>query len=578
MGKQTILQGTKYRWHLPAENNQQKINDIATTHHITPAIAQTLHSRGFQDHDHIRSFLFSSFEKDVADPRKLKGAQKAVERILLALKKKEKILIFGDYDVDGITSTSLFLLALLPLKANINYFLPNRVRDGYGLSEKIVRKAVTSGYSLIITVDNGITAHTAAHVAKELKIDLIITDHHRPHGTLPVALAIVNPNQKDCPFPHKGLAGVGVTFKIISLLYEEKKLSLPEKIYELLMLGTIADVVPLVDENRYWVRHGLAKTNKQRSFAMSVLAKNNRLTKSRFDSLDMGFMIAPQLNALGRLDDSREAVKFMISSDKNEVQRIGAILKNINEKRKQVDRRIYQEVEASIVEKQIDLENEWLIMAASHQWPAGVIGLVAGKLMHNYGRPAILFHLTNDGFAKGSCRSIKEFNMFDALEENKDLLLSFGGHSLAAGLKLKTSDVAILKQRIEEKLRRELTKDQLQPKLLVDADLTLPEMTKKILTDLERLEPFGNANQQPIFSIKNVQIQKAPQLLKDAHVKCTIFADGVIKPVIFFNRPDLYTILQELGEKPFHLAGHVTKNEWMGSTTIQLQGLDIALF
>jgi len=216
-------------------------------------------------------------------------------------------------------------------------------------------------------------------------------------------------------------------------------------------------------------------------------------------------------------------------------------------------------------------------MAANTSWPTGVIGLVAGKLMHNYGRPSILLHLGSDGIAKGSCRSIPEFNIFDALSESEDLLLSFGGHACAAGLSLKQKDIPLLKRRLEEKIKAEVDPEQLEPHITIDAYLELGEMTKKLTDDLERFEPFGNQNPEPVFVIKNVHLQKKPTLLKGAHVKCHVFSQGVIKPVIFFNRPDLFNRLSDCGEQPFHIAGQVTKNEWQGRTNIELRGLDVAL-
>lgn len=567
-------QGSKYIWNIK-QHDQALVRNLAASNNVSIPFAQTMFSRGFTDRDQVNSYLFTSYEKNVAHPSLFKGASIAVERIIRAIEKKEKILIFGDYDVDGVTSTSIMLVSLLPLGANINYFLPNRVRDGYGLSTKVVKRAQENGYSLIITVDNGITAHEAADEAFKLGIDLIITDHHRPHGTVPQALAIVNPQQADCNYPYKLFAGAGVIFKIMCLLYEYKGLTLPEKAYELLLMGTVADVVPLTGENRYWVQHGLSQINTKRSYALSVLAQNSQLNKSKWGSLDIGFMIAPQINALGRLDDPREAVKFMISSNYDDVDRVGKILKEINEERKRVDRTIYEEIEGAIINKSIDLDNEAVIMAASDHWPAGVIGLVAGKLMHNFGRPTLLFHLTSDGLAKGSCRSIPEFNMFDALEKNKDLLLSFGGHSLAAGMKLYKHNLEALKQRLEAEVLAQLTMEQLRPKLLLDAYLELPEMTKRLMADLEQMEPFGNSNAQPLFWIKGVTLLKQPTLLKDKHLKCTVFSEGVIKPVIFFNRPELYPVLSNLGDKPFDIAGHVVKNEWNDQVSVELQGIDL---
>ncbi|MFC1894769.1 single-stranded-DNA-specific exonuclease RecJ [Candidatus Dependentiae bacterium] len=571
-----LIKGEKFLWRLK-KSDKAVVRKIACDCNLSISVAQVLFVRGFKNKKQINSFIFPSIKENVFDPKLLKDSDKAIDRINLAINKKEKILVFGDYDVDGITSTSLLMVSLLPLGADINFYLPNRIKDGYGLSEKIVKRAYENKYKLIITVDNGITANKAAKLASKLGVDLIITDHHRPQKTLPKAVAIIDANQKDCSYPYKDLAGVGVIFKIISMLYKQKNLKLPDKIYELLMLGTVADVAPLTSENRFWVKYGLGKINKKKSIALNSLVRNGNLLKERLDSLDIGFIIAPQLNALGRLDDPRNAVRFLISSDTQEVDNIGLNLRDINERRKLVDRKIYQEIEMAIFEKRIDIEKENIIIAASDKWPAGVIGLVAGKLTHNYGKPSLLFNVDKNGILKGSCRSIPEFNIFDALNENKDLLLSFGGHSFAAGLKLEQKNLPELKLRLEEKISRELTPQDLIPKLEIDANLELTDMTINLLSDLQNLEPFGNKNLQPVFCIKNVTLLNEPKLLKERHVKCSIFADGIIKPVIFFNRPELFYFLSNIGENHFDLAANVVKNEWDGRTNIELQGLDISL-
>lgn len=573
----SYIKGEKFLWKIPTA----KMSDVAalgSRHSLSLAIAQVLYNRGLHDEAAINDFLFTLQEHNVADPRLLKGATVAADRIFQAIQRGEKMLIAGDYDVDGVTSSSVMLMALWPLGARVNYFLPNRERDGYGLSVKTVQRAAENGYSLIITVDNGISAYAAAEEAARLGIDLIITDHHRPHDTLPKALAIVNPNQVDCDYPYKYFAGVGVAFKLMGLVYEMAGKTLPEKVLELVTLGTIADVVPLTGENRYLVRQGLCKINKQHSYSLAVLAANNNLSKSSFTSLDLGFMIAPQINALGRLDDSREAVKFLVSSDQAEIDRVGLILKSMNEERKKIDRTIYEEIESAILNKQIDLDKECMIVAAHHDWPAGVIGLVAGKLMHQFGRPTILFHQEqNTGIVKGSCRSIPEFDIFNALTQCKDLLLSFGGHACAAGLKLYERDVPELKARLEEQIVAQVDAFDLQAKISLDATLDLADVNGKLVDDLQRLEPFGNKNPQPAFLIQQVHQLKKPQLMKEKHVKTMIFADGMIKPVVFFNRPELYTLLLSLEDKPFALAAHVTTNEWQGKFSVELLGIDIAL-
>jgi single-stranded-DNA-specific exonuclease len=300
------------------------------------------------------------------------------------------------------------------------------------------------------------------------------------------------------------------------------------------------------------------------------------LDKPRIGATDIGFCIAPQINALGRLEDARQAVKFLIGADAPEVHEVGRVLFELNQARKDIDRGIFAEVDAEIASGKIDISTENIIIAASSKWPAGVIGLVASKLVGAYGKPSILFHLTADGLAKGSCRSIPEFDMFDALQQSKDLLIQFGGHPMAAGLSLKVENVPLLKERLEQLIAAKLTPFDLKQKLVVDAQASMADLTKKFIDDVSHLEPFGNANPHPIFYIPGVtQVQK-PILMKDVHVKCQVFADGVIKPLVFFNRPDLFEKLLAHETESFTIAAQVAENHWNGRVNIELTGVDIA--
>ncbi|PKN03459.1 single-stranded-DNA-specific exonuclease RecJ, partial [Candidatus Dependentiae bacterium HGW-Dependentiae-1] len=544
-----FLQGKKYLWRLPQADTHAALT-LAARYNLCVPIAQAMLSRGFSTPDVIDAFLFSSLERDVPQAHLMKDLERAVDRIAVAIKNKEKILVFGDYDVDGITATSLVMHCLLPLGAQINFYLPNRHKDGYGLSAAVVERAAANGYRLIITVDNGISAYDAACRAKELGVDLIITDHHQAHENVPPAYAIVDPNQSDCSYPFKSLAGVGVAFKVMGHLYERQKISLPDKVYELLTMGTIADVVPLVDENRFWVRYGLHRTNSSESVAVSVLKQNANLQKPKLTARDIGFGLAPQLNALGRLEDPRQAVGFLLGLDRVQVQHVGDILFNLNQARKDIERVILAEVEQTIALGHIDPSRERCILAASKTWPPGVIGLVASRLVSAYGRPTILLQISPQGdVAKGSCRSIPACNIFHALQHCSAHLTQFGGHAQAAGLSLPVSNIALFKQALEEYLAQTLTPFDLQQKLFLDAQLGLPDATKKLTTDLELLEPFGNSNEEPLFLCKELTVVKPPQLLKDAHVKCLVFDQGVLKPVIFFNRPDLFELLSQYAQE-----------------------------
>ncbi len=569
------IQGHKYLWQLP-QTDQKLVLDCAQNFNLAFPIAQTLISRGFHSLEQIRDFLFSSFEKDVPHASGMKDADRAVDRLMLAIKNGEKILIAGDYDVDGITSSALIMYCMNKLGAKVNFFLPNRVRDGYGLSVKTVERAAQSGYSVIITVDNGITAFEPALKAKELGVDLIITDHHRSHDHLPEAYAIVDPNQSGCPYPYKHLAGVGVSFKIMGLLYERLGLELPERIYELLLLGTVADVVPLVGENRYWVRHGLNYVNQVESMPLKILKENGKFTKQIISSVDIGFLLTPQINALGRLEDPRDGVQFLIGSNELVVKQVGQVLLQLNQARKEIEKTILDEVVAKIESGAIDLSHENVIVAASNNWAPGVIGLVASRLVGKYGKPTLLFHLTKDGLAKGSCRSIPEFSIFDALAKNSDLIQQFGGHHQAAGLSLKVENLSLLKTNLEKLVLEQLTPEDLIQKLALDAELALPDLDKNFMRNLSFLEPFGHQNSCPSFYLKDVVLVQQPVLMKSLHVKCQVFSQGIIKPVVFFNRPELYDSLINHGDKKFDLAVQVTENHWQGRVNIELQGIDVA--
>jgi len=571
-----MQQGLKYLWQLPPHIQESAALECAAHYNLSYPLIQTLFSRGYTTKEELDGFLFSSIEKSVAHPSLLKDADKAVDRIVYALEHQEKILIFGDYDVDGITSSALMMCCLLPLGAHINFFLPHRVHDGYGLSEKVVNRAAQNNYKLIITVDNGITAFGPATLAKKLGIDLIITDHHQPHDHLPEAFAVIDPHQRDCMYPYKKFAGVGVSFKVLSLLYERKGIPLPPKAYELLLLGTVADVVPLTGENRFWVRHGLQHINDHETVALSVLKRNSNVIKPRISSTDIGFSITPQINALGRLEDPRQGVKFLIGSDVQETELIGKTLFELNQARKEIERGIFNQVAEQIEKGAIQLDKENIIVAASSSWPPGVIGLVASRLVGAYGKPAILLHLTSDGKAKGSCRSISAFNMFSALQSANHLLDRFGGHAAAAGLSLSVENIPALKEHLETRIAQELTPHDLMQKIKLDAQVSLGDLTQKFVTDLQYLEPFGHENPTPSFYVKQVNLMQKPTLLKDAHVKCQVFADGVIKPIIFFNRPELFNILMGQELEPFDIAAQVSENHWNGKVTIELTGLDVA--
>ncbi len=571
-----MVQGVRYAWRVPTEDQRARAQGLGPVFNLSFPVVQVLANRGFTRLEDIESFLFMSREDHTAHPSLLHDAERAVERIKLAIDRHEKILIVGDYDVDGMTATSMMLASLMPLGADVNFFLPHRVRDGYGISSRVVQRAAMSGYSLIITVDNGIAAFDAGAEAKVRGIDLIITDHHRPHEQLPFAFAIIDPMHPDCTYPFKELAGVGVAFKLLELLYEQYGQKLPGAVHELLLLGTVADVVPLRGENRFFVRRGLQWVAEHESLALKVLKGSMKLTRP-ITAMDIGFSLAPQLNALGRLEDPRQAVKFLIGDDEEETSSIGLQLFELNQARKLVEKSVVEDVRADITAGKIDTKNDLAFIAARSTWPPGVIGLAASRIVSEYGRPVFLFHESTGGILKGSCRSIPELNIFDALCQVKDLLEHFGGHAAAAGLAIKREHLSDFKARLEAYVRERLTPDDLTRKIVCDAELSLTDANVKFMRDLNYLEPFGNANERPVFYVKRVQLTEEPKLLKDEHVRCMVFADGVIKPVIFFGRPDLFPFFSANRDADFDLAVTVAENEWEGVRRVEFHGVDAAL-
>jgi single-stranded-DNA-specific exonuclease len=571
------VHGTKYIWHL-SDVAEITTLEVAARYNLSLPIARTLISRGYTQQASIENYLFGSAQQDVGNPALLYQAPQAVERIIQAIERKEKILIAGDYDVDGMTASALMMACLKPLHDAVNFFLPHRVKDGYGLSVRTIERAAKNGYNVVITVDNGITAFEPAQKAKELGIDLIITDHHRVQDKVPEAYAVVNPNQPACVYPYKYLAGVGVIFKVLSLLYERLGKPMPNKAYELLLLGTVADVVPLTGENRYWVRHGLRHVSECESLSFRTLKQNGKVVhKPYLSSLDVGFCIAPQLNALGRLEDPRQGVNFLLDSDPEHVAAIGTMLVELNQMRKEIEQSVLTEIVTQINDQVINLNTQRIIIASSDAWPPGVIGLVASRLVSTYGRPALLFHRTSDGIAKGSCRSIANFNMFEVLSSCRDLLITFGGHAQAAGLSLPIDALPELKARLERAAHEQLKPEDFEQKIMIDSVALLSDFTKKFVDDLQHLEPFGHQNPEPVFVVRNVSLVQSPMLLKEKHVKALIFADGIIKPIIFFNRPDIYDLLCQHQQGMFDIAAHVKENFWNDRVSLELTGVDVAL-
>ncbi len=575
MRPMNVVRGMRFVWRMLFNEREELLFAQSASFSLSYPVMQVLASRGMSTTTAIEEFLFTPAKPHLHPFEMLKGMDVAVARIEEAIEKKERILIVGDYDVDGITATSIVLDGLIGLGAQVNFFIPNRFVDGYGINKKIVERAHASGYRVVVTVDNGITALDAARRARELGVDLIITDHHTPHNVLPDAYALVNPKQPGCLYQCKELAGAGVAYKLVAALYAKHEGAVPERIYELLLLGTIADVVPLVGENRALVRFGLSKIREQESLALSTLRANVRLER-QLTSQDIGFSLAPQLNALGRLEDPRDGVLFLLGSDADEVARIGRRLHELNQLRKEKERQVFDEVQAAIAAGDIALDRDLALVAVGERWPAGVIGLTAGRLSQLYGRPVFLFHRAGE-LCKGSCRSAQGIDVFKLLEAVAHTGVQFGGHSAAAGLSVPVERLRDFTEAIQARLKEMISLEDLVPAISCDAELSLDEVHSKLIKDLSLLEPFGAANDRPLFYLPRVQVVGEPQLLKGEHVKCMVTDRGVVKPLIFFNRPELYEWLARHTGALVDVAAYVQENEFRGRRSIDLQGVDIRL-
>lgn len=574
----TIGGYAKKTWLIPSFDTAN-IKDTTQAYAVHRIVAQILERRGYLDSEDIDQFLVPDEEYAVADPRLLKNAEKTVARILTAIEHNEKIRICGDYDVDGMTSSSLLIHCLRPLGADIDYHIPHRVRDGYGLKPDIVEQAANDGCSVLITVDNGITAFDAAKKAAECGIDLIITDHHLAHDGIPGAYTVVNPKQPGCMYPFKYLAGVGVAFKLMNLLYAQKELELPNEAYELMMLGTIADVVELKGENRYWVKYGLRQIhNGVVSQPFKKLMSNARIEKPMITSTDIAFGIAPQLNALGRIDDANRGVQFLLGQD---VDAVGSALLSANVARKQMQLDMTKEAKTRVYRG--ECKHEAAIVLSSPQWHPGVNGLVASKISEWFHKPAIICtEVTDDAgetILKGSGRSPYEVNLFGALDGCRDLLIGWGGHKVAAGLSLKMAQLTAFKKRFSEMCRKESKERTPYPGFPVDAFASFDDINDELIKDLRLLEPFGNHNPQPALLFDDVTVSAKPTFMGRGrqHVKCTLKSGKKRIPVKFFFRPDMYRHLSTFKEEQTHfkLLGTPDENYWRGKRTLEINGIDI---
>jgi single-stranded-DNA-specific exonuclease len=542
---------------------------------VSPITARLLCIRGLGDLDHARRFLSPSLS-DLHDPFRLADMAPAVERVLAAIARKERIAIHGDYDVDGVTSTVILRRALELLGADVIHFIPERLRDGYGLQPAAVDRLHADSVRLVISVDCGIRADEAARHAAALGLDLIITDHHEPDTALPRALAVINPKRHDCTYPDKNLAGVGVALKLVQALCSRsgRESWLPAFV-KIAAIGTLADVVPLTGENRIIAKLGLGMLSAgPHKIGLRSLLDACGLTGRDIDSYHIGFVVGPRVNAAGRMSTPDIAARLLLASDETMAEEARALADQLNTEnlRRQKEEADIVAAARKAVETELEIGSRTVIVVAGDGWHRGVIGIVASKLVDAFHRPAIVLSIDGD-VAHGSCRSIPAFDMLGALESCADVMTKFGGHKQAAGLTLDASRIRELRTRINDHADQRLQPDDLRPRLWIDGSITFRSITAQVAAELTALAPFGAGNPNPMFRTSGVEVVDGPRLVKDRHLKMAFRQEGRVMRGIAWRAAEREQFVAA-HRTAIDLAFSVEQDSWNGERYLQLSVAD----
>lgn len=551
----------KKKWILLSRNNRKEdILAVSRQYGLPPVIATILLNRGVQE---VETFIHPSAEQ-LPDPFLMKGMEPAAQRILQALDRGEHITVYGDYDVDGITSTAILVSFLKEHKAEVNYYIPDRLEEGYGMNRAAIDKIAALGTSLLITVDCGITAVDEVRYAKECGMDVIVTDHHECKEELPEAYCILNPKQSDCPYPFKKLAGVGVVFKLLQALTTQMKFHMKELIEEyidIVAIGTVADVMPLVGENRAIVKKGLELLKYTMNRGVRTLMETAKIDTSGLTTGSIGFMIAPRINAAGRMGDPKCAVELLLSKDDRTARRYAEQLDEENRDRQATEISILEDA-LNIIAYNREMEDDYVLVLDHEGWHHGIIGIVASKISEKFNKPCILIS-TGDGMGKGSGRSIKGFNLFQALEECSGELVKFGGHELAAGLSVETERIDEFRKHINQYAKSVMNEADFVPKIYVDAELPIEYINMNTVERLMILEPYGMGNASPVFFARKLTVTYIRPLSDGKHMKLTLAkGDNYVEAVGFNMGAYLEKIkLQDMVDIVFNLDINVFRGE-----------------
>ena len=562
------------RWNI-LQADESKAETLHQALKINKTICNVLAERGFDTFEKAKQY-FRPQLTDLHDPWLMKDMQKAVDRIITAFEKKEKVLVFGDYDVDGTTSVACmyqFLCKIYDVSL-LDFYIPHRYREGYGVSKMGIDFAKENDFTLIISLDCGIKSVDLIAYAKTLSIDFIICDHHLPDEQIPNAIAILNPKQKDCNYPYKELCGCGVGFKLITALAQH--FNIEEEHYhcylDLVATAIAADIVPMTDENRVMAFYGLQKINSNPNPGIKALIHLGGIQK-KLSINNVVFVIAPRVNAAGRMDDARKAVQLFIEPEYDKALVFAEMLHNDNSDRKEADSSITEEALA-IINNNDALKNKKTTVVFKDHWHKGVVGIVASRLIETYYRPTIVLTQSGDVVA-GSARSVPGFNLYEAIHACREHLLGYGGHFAAAGLSLLPENVTALSNKFEEVVAATIAPHLLVPEIIIDTPIEFAAINNSLYSIISQMEPFGPENMRPVFIAKNIEDTGYSKIVKDLHVRFVVKQNNTTFTGIGFNMAEKFYLLQM--KKPLDIVFTVDENEWNGNTSLQLKVIDIRL-
>ena len=563
------------RWKIkqPSEDHVASLKKEFNTSEI---IAKVLANRGIESLKSSHNF-FNPSNDQLHDPFMMKNMDIAVNRISKNIQNQKPILIFGDYDVDGTTGASLLYLGLKDLNAIVEYYIPHREKEGYGLSAGGIDYAQSVGADLLITCDCGINAFQPVDYANEHGVDIIITDHHIPDKKLPNAYAVLNPKQKGCEYPFKGLCGCGVAFKLISALSEKSGIgqNVGLNYLDLVALATSADMVPILDENRVLVHGGLDQLEESKSPGIHQLLVQTGLVGESLNVGKLVFGLAPKINAAGRMGDANRTVELLTTSDKTRAEELASILVRENKRRQLIQEDIVNDA-IRLVHSQVDLENNKVVIIGSKGWHPGVVGIVASRIKDEFSRPAIVIAFDKEGIGKGSARSIPNLDLYEALSYAAKFLEGYGGHPMAAGLTVREDKFENFKSLFLRNVNKILTNDDLIPAISIDGEMALTDINSRFMRFLEKLGPFGPGNMRPKFVSRNLSISGQPRLMgKGEHIRFIVSQNGRNYPAVGFKLSSHYEDL--IRGVPVDIAYVVEVNQWQGQSNIQLNVRDIQL-